>query len=73
MTPILIPPSTFFPSCVVNLSPDKPAVLREAHRVLADGGEFYFSDVYADRRVPEAAQKDEVRERVLGERGGSGD
>lgn len=47
-------------NCVVNLSPDKRAVLREAFRVLAPGGEFYFSDVYADRRVPEAAQKDEV-------------
>ena len=47
-------------NCVVNLSPDKGAVLREAFRVLGPGGEFYFSDVYADRRVPEAAQKDEV-------------
>lgn len=47
-------------NCVVNLSPDKAAVLREAFRVLSPGGEFYFSDVYADRRVPEAAQKDEV-------------
>jgi SAM-dependent methyltransferase len=48
------------PSCVINLSPDKPAVLREAYRALAPGGELYFSDVYADRRVPKAAQKDEV-------------
>lgn len=47
-------------NCVVNLSPDKGAVLREAFRVLASGGEFYFSDFYADRRVPEAAQKDPV-------------
>eukprot|EP00727_Mastigamoeba_balamuthi_P005625 m51a1_g1682 putative methyltransferase type 11 (389) ;mRNA; r:436210-437859 len=39
-------------NCVVNLSADKPAVLREAHRVLREGGEMYFSDVYADRRVP---------------------
>lgn len=29
-------------NCVVNLSPDKPRVLREAYRVLAKGGEFYF-------------------------------
>lgn len=47
---------------MINLSPDKPAVLREAYRALAPGGELYFSDVYADRRVPEAAQKDEVGE-----------
>lgn len=48
-------------NCVVNLSPDKPAVLKEAYRVLAAGGEFYFSDVYCDRRLPEAVQKHEVR------------
>jgi arsenite methyltransferase len=39
-------------NCVINLSPDKEAVLREAYRVLKTGGELYFSDVYADRRVP---------------------
>eukprot|EP01025_Chloroclados_australasicus_P020752 TRINITY_DN2189_c0_g1_i1.p1 TRINITY_DN2189_c0_g1~~TRINITY_DN2189_c0_g1_i1.p1 ORF type:complete len:272 (-),score=33.31 TRINITY_DN2189_c0_g1_i1:328-1068(-) len=47
-------------NCVINLSPDKPRVLREAYRVLAPGGEFYFSDVYCDRRLPEEVQKDEV-------------
>lgn len=40
-------------NCVINLSPDKRAVLREAHRLLKPGGELYFSDVYADRRVPD--------------------
>jgi SAM-dependent methyltransferase len=30
-------------NCVINLSPDKPAVLREAYRALAEGGEVYFS------------------------------
>jgi hypothetical protein len=45
-------------NCVVNLSPDKRAVMREVHRVLADGGEFYFSDVYCDRRLPAAARAD---------------
>ena len=47
-------------NCVVNLSPDKGAVLRGAYRALAPGGEMYFSDVYCDRRVPEEARKDEV-------------
>ncbi|XP_077979574.1 arsenite methyltransferase-like [Glandiceps talaboti] len=47
-------------NCVVNLSPDKPMVLKEAYRVLKDGGEFYFSDVYADRRVPKEVREDEV-------------
>lgn len=32
-------------NCVVNLSPDKEAVLRECFRVLKLGGEMYFSDV----------------------------
>lgn len=36
---------------MVNLSPDKKRVLSEAYRVLAPGGEFYFSDVYCDRCV----------------------
>lgn len=46
-------------NCVCNLSPDKPAVFREAARVLADGGEFYFSDIYADRRLSADAAADE--------------
>ena len=47
-------------NCVVNLSPDKDAVLRGVHRLLKDGGEFYFSDVYADRRVPAGVRNDPV-------------
>ena len=39
-------------NCVINLSTDKPSVLREAFRVLSNGGEMYFSDVYCDRRLP---------------------
>ncbi len=38
-------------NCVVNLSPDKRAVFHEIHRVLREGGEFYVSDVFADRRL----------------------
>lgn len=47
-------------NCVINLSPDKDAVLREIERLLKPGGEFYFSDVYADRRVPDAVRNDPV-------------
>lgn len=62
-------------NCVVNLSPDKPAVLREAYRVLAPGGELYFSDVYCDRRLPKHVQENEVSffgNRVLHEHVGVG-
>jgi SAM-dependent methyltransferase len=47
-------------NCVLNLSTDKPAVLRGAQRLLKPGGEFYFSDVYADRRLPAAVQSHPV-------------
>jgi len=47
-------------NCVINLSPDKDAVLAGVQRLLKPGGEFYFSDVYADRRVPEAVKNDPV-------------
>ncbi|HQR99628.1 MULTISPECIES: methyltransferase domain-containing protein [unclassified Polaromonas] len=47
-------------NCVVNLSPDKDAVLAGVQRLLKPGGEFYFSDVYADRRVPAAVKNDPV-------------
>ena len=33
-------------NCVINLVPDKEAVIREVARTLKDGGELYFSDVY---------------------------
>ena len=35
-------------------------MLMQAYRVLAPGGEMYFSDVYCDRRLPPEVQKDEV-------------
>ncbi len=38
-------------NCVINLAVDKPAVLRHAYNLLRDGGEMYFADVYADRRL----------------------
>ncbi|MBY6243789.1 methyltransferase domain-containing protein [Methylosinus sp. Sm6] len=47
-------------NCVVNLSIDKPAVLRGAFDLLKPGGEFYFADVYADRRLDEALRDDPV-------------
>lgn len=47
-------------NCVINLAPDKAAVLREAWRVLKTGGELYFSDVYSDRRIPAVLARDPV-------------
>ncbi len=47
-------------NCVLNLSIDKLAVLSGVRRLLKNGGEFFFADVYADRRVPEALRQDPV-------------
>lgn len=47
-------------NCVINLSPDKENVLKEAFRVLKPGGELYFSDVYASKRVPTHLVNDPV-------------
>ncbi|GGD10198.1 methyltransferase domain-containing protein [Aquisalinus flavus] len=47
-------------NCVINLSMDKPAVLAGVKRLLKPGGEFFFSDVYADRRLPQAVREDPV-------------
>jgi len=45
-------------NCVVNLSENKKKVFNEIFRVLKPGGELYFSDVFAGRRVPEHIAND---------------
>ncbi len=47
-------------NCVINLSPNKEAVFSEIWRVLKEGGELYFSDIFADRRIPEPLNTDLV-------------
>ena len=45
-------------NCVINLSPDKPAVFREIHRVLKAGGKFAVGDIVLLTALPEKISQD---------------
>lgn len=47
-------------NCVVNLVEDKTKVLKGVYSLLKEGGELYFSDVYASRRISEELQHDPI-------------
>lgn len=47
-------------NCVINLVENKEAVFRAAKTLLKPGGEFYFADVYADRRLSDTLRHDPV-------------
>ena len=46
-------------NCVINLSPDKPRVFREVHRVLKPGGRMVVSDIVLNRELPKVLRDNE--------------
>ncbi|XP_075697196.1 arsenite methyltransferase-like [Rhinoderma darwinii] len=47
-------------NCVINLCPDKKAVLSEVYRVLKNGGEMFFSDMYINKTLTEELKKNKM-------------
>jgi arsenite methyltransferase len=47
-------------NCVINLAEDKEKIFKKIFKLLKNGGELYFSDVYSDRRLPKSLRQNHV-------------
>ena len=47
-------------NCVINLLQNKDKIFNTIFKLLKEGGEFYFSDVYSDRRINQDLKNNNV-------------
>jgi ubiquinone/menaquinone biosynthesis C-methylase UbiE len=47
-------------NCVINLAENKSKVIQKIFDILKFGGEFYFSDIYVERRLPDHIRQNHI-------------